>query len=50
LRCFIGRFVLGIFEELRFDDDDDVEFKLVFVDEDFSISAVLDINVCVERR
>jgi len=41
LRCLIIRFVLGIFdEEGRFDNDndDDVEFKLVFVDEVFSFS------------
>ncbi len=47
--CFV-RLVLSIFEPLRFDNDDDVEFKLVFVDEHLSVSIEFDINVCVERR
>jgi hypothetical protein len=42
LRCFIGRVGLRIlFVQLRFDVDDDEEFKLVFVDEHLSLSPEL---------
>jgi hypothetical protein len=44
------RFGFNIFDELRFDKEEEVEFKLVFVDEHLSLSIGFVINVCVERK
>jgi hypothetical protein len=39
------RLGFNIFEELRFDNEEEVEFKLVFVDEHFSESIGFVINI-----